>query len=67
MQNPESANDIVSEFMKLISADPNLDKDVTNLLNSLHDQSKFTDNNIQNGLEEIRKRLLNENTENTTK
>ena len=60
MSESKTGKQIVDDFFKSLSESKNLDQSVVSLITSLHDDGKLTNNAIDNGLEEIRKELLNE-------
>jgi hypothetical protein len=60
MSESKTGKQIVDDFFKSLTESNNLDQSVVNLITSLHADGKLTNNAIDNGLEEIRKELLNE-------
>lgn len=60
MSESKTGKKIVDDFFKSLNETSNLDQSVVNLITSLHNGGKLTNNAIDNGLEEIRKELLNE-------
>ncbi|KTD20021.1 hypothetical protein [Legionella israelensis] len=60
MNESKTGKEIVDDFFKSLQANPDLNQDVVNLLVSLHKKGKLTNNEIDRGLEELRKELPDE-------
>lgn len=60
MSECKTGKQIVDDFFKSLQTNSDLNQDVVNLITSLHENGKLTNNEIDRGLEELRKELLDE-------
>jgi hypothetical protein len=57
----KTGRQIVNEFIESLQKDTTLDQGVVGVIELLNKQGKLTDKAITNGLDELRKKVVNEN------
>lgn len=60
MSESKTGKQIVDDFFKSLQVNSKLNQEVVSLITSLHEKGKLTNNEIERGLEELRKELLDE-------